>query len=70
MTGDEIRELREKLALSQAEFALRFGIKVGTLRHWEQGHRFPDGPSHVLLSVIKRAPELVSDIVQATAAVA
>ena len=33
----DVRALRERLGLSQTEFALRFGFSLGTLRHWEQG---------------------------------
>ena len=70
MGGEDIRKLREKLVLSQEAFAKRFGFKVGTLRHWEQGTRYPKGPALVLLSVIKRSPEVVSETVQMTSAVA
>lgn len=35
--NDFIREYREKLKLTQREFAEKFRIPVGTLRLWEQG---------------------------------
>ena len=50
----DVRAIRERLGLSQKEFALRFGFSLGTIRHWEQGQRFPEGPARVLLTVIDR----------------
>jgi putative transcriptional regulator len=50
---------REKLGLSQGEFATAFGVSVGTVRNWEQGRRTPEGPALVLLTVIDRAPRAV-----------
>lgn len=55
----DVRSIREKLGLTQEEFALRFGFSLGTLRHWEQGQRYPDGAARVLLTVINRAPDAV-----------
>jgi putative transcriptional regulator len=45
--------------MSQTEFALSFGISVGTLRHWERGDRQPHGPARVLLQVVARQPKAV-----------
>lgn len=56
----DVKSIREGLGLSQSEFALRFGFSLGTLRHWEQGWRHPDGPARVLLTVIARNPTLVT----------
>lgn len=33
--GPSIREMREKLGLSQTKFGERFGIPLRTLQHWE-----------------------------------
>ena len=55
----DVKKVRESLRLSQAEFALKFGFSLGTLRQWEQGRRHPDGAARVLLTVIKREPEAV-----------
>lgn len=41
MTADEIRELRERLDLSQMAFAIRLGVSVDTIRGYEQGKRTP-----------------------------
>ena len=55
----DVREIRERLGMSQQEFAARFGISVKTLRNWEQGHRQPEGPARAYLTVIKNAPDAV-----------
>jgi putative transcriptional regulator len=56
----DVKKVRESLKLSQAEFALKFGFSLGTLRQWEQGRRHPDGAARVLLTVIKRSPKAVN----------
>src|ERR1700674_537877 len=55
----DVKAIRMKLQLSQAEFANRFGIAPGTLRDWEQNRKRPDGPARVLLVVIDKEPEAV-----------
>jgi putative transcriptional regulator len=57
----EVRSLRQKLGLSQAQFAARFGFKAATVKNWEQGRTQPDGPSRVLLAVIAHHPDAVED---------
>jgi len=37
----DVRQLRHKLGLSQAEFAAKFGFQPSTLRNWEQGRTRP-----------------------------
>jgi putative transcriptional regulator len=54
------RGVRKRLGLSQADFAMRFRVPLGTLRDWEQGRRQPDAPALAYLRVIAREPELVA----------
>lgn len=56
----DVRSIREKLDLSQSEFAARFGFTAGAVRQWEQGRRQPHGPARVLLTIIAREPGAVS----------
>ena len=56
----DVKAIREKLGISQAEFAVRFGFSLPTLRNWEQGRRFPDGPARTLLKVIDANPDAVN----------
>jgi putative transcriptional regulator len=55
----DVKAIRQRLNMSQREFARCFGFPVGTLRNWEQGHRTPEGPSRVLLTLIERIPDHV-----------
>ncbi len=55
-----VRAVRKRLGLSQAQFAARFHLPVGTLRDWEQNRRRPDAPARAYLRVIAREPDLVA----------
>jgi len=55
----DVRAIREKMKLSQTEFAARFGFTPAAVRQWEQGRRQPQGPARVLLTVIAREPKAV-----------
>ncbi len=57
----DVRAIRRKLGLSQAQFAAKFGFQPATVRNWEQGRTSPDGAARVLLAVIARHPEAVED---------
>lgn len=60
----DVREVRTKMGLSQAQFATKFGFPPATLRNWEQGRARPDAPTRVLLAVIAKHPEAVEDVLQ------
>lgn len=55
----DVAALRKKLGLTQTEFAAKFCISLGTLRHWERGDRQPHGPALALLHVVSKEPEAV-----------
>ncbi|HEV8714015.1 MAG TPA: helix-turn-helix domain-containing protein [Candidatus Binatia bacterium] len=55
----DVKAIREKVDMSQEEFAQRFGFSKRTLQHWEQGLRVPTGPARAFLTVIAREPEAV-----------
>lgn len=55
----DVKAIRSQTGLTQESFAARFGVSLGTLRHWERGDRQPHGPARVLLQVIARDPEAV-----------
>jgi putative transcriptional regulator len=61
----DVRAIREKLGLTQVEFAARFGFSVNTLRHWEQGRRQPDGATRAYLKVIDRDSRAVEKALRA-----
>lgn len=56
----DVSALRQRMGMTQEQFAARFGFSVATLRHWERGDRSPQGAALVLLNVIKRAPDAVT----------
>ena len=55
----DVKELRQRVGMTQEQFAARFGFSVATLRHWERGDRAPAGPALVLLNVIAADPKAV-----------
>ena len=55
-----VRALRQRLNLTQEEFAARFHLPLGTVRDWEQGAHRPDKAAQVLLTVIARDPDAVA----------
>ena len=55
----DAKAIREKLGLSQTQFATLIGISPRTLQNWEQGHRHPEGTARALLRVAECHPEAV-----------
>ena len=51
------RRVRNRLGLTQQEFARRLGVSLETIRNWEQGRRCPTGAAKALLKVLDKAPE-------------
>jgi putative transcriptional regulator len=62
-----VKRLREKLGLTQEDFAAVYRIPVGTLRDWEQRRKTPDAPARAYLSVIERNPEAVAALLRPAA---
>lgn len=56
-----VRALRDKVGMTQEQFAANFGFSTATLRHWERGDRSPHGPALALLNVIEHNPRAVID---------
>ena len=55
--GRSIRRLRNRLGLSQAEFAERYGIPVANIRQYEIGRTMPPPAVRSFLKVIAAEPE-------------
>jgi len=53
----DVKATRKQFGMSQQKFADTFGLKVSTLRNWEQGRTEPEGPAKVLLTIIGRKPK-------------
>ena len=56
---EQVRALRARLGLTQAQFARRFGFTLDTVQQYEQGRRRPSGPASTLLRVIEADPNAV-----------
>ena len=54
-----VRVVRDRLGLSQEDFALRFHIDLQTLQAWEDGRAVPEAMVRAYLRVIERNPEAV-----------
>ena len=56
-----VRAIRRKLRMSQAEFAKKYRIPLPTLKNWEQGRRQPDAPASAYLQAIAMRPREISE---------
>ena len=63
--GRRIRQLRQRLGLSQAEFAARYGIPVANIRQYEIGRTMPPPAVRSYLCVIGADPDHVAKALQA-----
>jgi putative transcriptional regulator len=54
-----VKVLRQRLGMTQAEFAEAFHLPITTLRDWEQRRSTPDAPARALLLAIERDPEVM-----------
>jgi putative transcriptional regulator len=55
----DVKHIRTKARMSQAEFARAFCINPRTLQEWEQGRRKPDATTRAYLAVIAKNREAV-----------
>ncbi|MBU0690116.1 MAG: helix-turn-helix domain-containing protein [Gammaproteobacteria bacterium] len=53
----DAKAIRAKVGLSQTEFAQLIGVKVATLRNWEQNRRQPTGAAATLLTIVEKEPD-------------
>jgi putative transcriptional regulator len=61
----DVKRVRNKLHVSQGQFALMIGVSKATLQNWEQGRRKPEGPAKALLRVVEKKPKAVLEALQA-----
>ena len=55
----DVKAIRKRVKMSQAEFSRAYGISKRALQEWEQGGRQPDSAARAYLIVIAKAPLLV-----------
>jgi putative transcriptional regulator len=63
-----VKVLRQRLGLTQVEFARAFHLPITTLRDWEQRRSTPDAPARALLLAIERDPEIMRQLLDDRAA--
>jgi DNA-binding transcriptional regulator YiaG len=62
-----VKEIRVRSGLSQAEFEKRYGFDVRTLQDWEGSGAQPPSPVRAYLTVIDRFPEMVAKALKGAA---
>jgi putative transcriptional regulator len=55
----DVKAIRKRVKMSQAEFSRAYGISKRALQEWEQGGRQPDSAARAYLMVIARKPAIV-----------
>ena len=55
----DVKAIRKRVKMSQAEFSRTYGISKRALQEWEQGGRQPDSAARAYLTVIARQPAVV-----------
>ncbi len=64
----KVKTIREKLGLTQAQFAAMLCVSLATLRNWEQGRTYPEGAAIALLRVAESKPKAVLEALHLRAA--
>ena len=54
----DVKAVRERVHLSQQDFATLIQVSIKTLQNWEQGRRHPTGPAAALLKIVASYPEM------------
>ena len=55
----DVKGIRKRVKMSQAEFSRAYGISKRALQEWEQGGRQPDSAARAYLTVIAKEPTVV-----------
>src|SRR5215475_437231 len=55
----DVKAIRKRVNMSQAEFSRAYGISKRALQEWEQGGRQPDSAARAYLTVIAKEPAVV-----------
>lgn len=63
LMGRRIRKLRNRLGMSQQEFAEVFGIPASSIRQYEIGRHMPPPAVRAYLKVIEAEPEVVRRVI-------
>ena len=58
----EIIEARNKVGLTQVQFAELLGVSKRTLQEWEQGRKKPSGAASSLLKIAIERPDVLQEV--------
>jgi len=58
----DVRRIRRKFGQTRGQFAEMIGISRETLRNWERGRRWPQGPARALLRIANADPDVVAAV--------
>lgn len=64
VAGPDVKAIRAKTKLSQAKFAEKLRVPVGTVRDWEQCRRSPDAPARTLLGMVDADPKAALALIE------
>ncbi len=51
--GNKIKQIRNKLGLTQSIFAYAIGVSIKTVEAWEAGRNHPNGPAQRILFLLE-----------------
>ena len=57
----DVKAIRNKLGMTQSQFAMRFGFTINQIRDWEQARSTPHHADRAYLTVIARKPKAVQE---------
>ncbi len=61
-TDPDVKTIRERTGLSPSCFADIIGVRLRTLKDWEQKRTRPIGPARTLLKIVESNPDTLSVI--------
>jgi len=66
ISASDIKEIRGRLSLTQAMFAMVIGVSKKTVESWECGRYKPEGAARRLISIMQADPDFIEkyDIVK------
>ena len=63
----DVKDIRQRLHMTQARFSDTFGFSLDAVKHWEGGRRTPEASARAFLTVIAKNPAAVIEALHPTA---